>query len=145
MGLSAQSALRYPLCWQKTKIIDSLAEQLSGNSNFYLADISNLTSDKTSELRRKCFNKGISIQVVKNSLLKKAMERNAQYQQIIPTLKGATSLMFCTSGSEPAKVIKDFRKSNDRPLLKAAFIEESVYIGDSQLDFLVSIKSKKLK
>jgi large subunit ribosomal protein L10 len=129
---------------EKTQIIESLVEKLANNPNFYLTDISNLTAVKTSMLRRMCFDKKITMEVVKNSLLKKAMERSTakDYAPLIGSLKGSTSVMFCESGSAPAKVIKEFRKKSDKPLLKAAFVEETPYIGDNQLDALASIKSK---
>ncbi len=130
---------------EKTLVIESLVEKLASNPNFYLTDISNLTSEKTSTLRRMCFNKQISMEVVKNSLLKKAMERSTgkDFTEIAAkALKGSTAILFCLSGSEPARVIKEFRKKNDRPLLKAAFVEESSYIGDAQLEFLSKLKTK---
>ncbi len=129
----------------KSLVIDSLVEQLANNSHFYLTDVASLTAEKTSQLRRLCFNKNIKMLVVKNSLLKKAMERTTgkDYQSIIAgALKGSTAIMFSEVGSDPAKLIKEFRKKNDKPLLKAAFVEESAYIGDNQLDVLASIKSK---
>ena len=129
----------------KSLVIDSLVEQLANNSHFYLTDVASLTAEKTSQLRRLCFNKNIKMVVVKNSLLKKAMERTTgkDYQPIITSaLKGSTAIMFSEVGSDPAKLIKEFRKKNDKPLLKAAFVEESAYIGDNQLDVLASIKSK---
>ncbi len=129
---------------EKDKVIASLTDKLANNNNFYLADTSGLTAEKTSSLRRECFNKGINVLVVKNSLLKKAMERSTakNYSDLLPALKGATAIMFCEAGNGPAKVIKEFRKTGDKPVLKAAFVEESVYLGDNQLDFLVAIKSK---
>lgn len=129
---------------EKTKVIDSLTEALANNSNFYLTDTSSMTVETTNKLRRMCFDKKIKVHVVKNSLLKKAMERAAdgKYAELIGSLKGTTALMLCESGSDPAKVIKEFRKSGDKPLLKAAFIEESVYVGDNQLESLSAIKSK---
>jgi large subunit ribosomal protein L10 len=91
-----------------------------------------------------CFNKNIKMLVVKNSLLKKAMERSTakDYQSLIGTLKGSTAIMFSEVGSDPAKLIKEFRKGGDRPLLKSAFVEECAYVGDDQLDALASIKTK---
>ena len=128
---------------EKTKVIENLVGQLENNPNFYLTDISSLTVAKTGELRRACFNKKISVMVVKNSLLKKAMERRGIYNDLIPVLKGNTTVMFCESGSAPAKLIKEFRsKGNKKPVLKGAYIEESTYVGDNQIDFLSSIKSK---
>lgn len=130
---------------EKSQVIDSLVEQLANNSHFYLTDVASLTAEKTSQLRRLCFKKNIKLLVVKNSLLQKAMERTTgkDYQSIIDgALKGSTAIMFSEVGSDPAKLIKEFREKNDKPLLKAAFVEESAYIGDNQLEFLANIKSK---
>jgi len=128
----------------KTQIITDLAEKLASNKNFYLADTSELPSDKTSSLRRQCFDKKIKLIVVKNTLLQKAMERtnDEEFKALYPALKGSTSIMFCESSSEPAKLIKEFRKTNKKPVLKGAFVEQSIYIGDDQLDGLAAIKSK---
>jgi large subunit ribosomal protein L10 len=129
---------------EKTLVIDDLVQKLTANKNFYLADTSALPAEKTSQLRRLCFNKKISMIVVKNTLLEKAMERtsDAQFKPLYGVLKGSTSILFCESGSEPAKMIKEFRKDGTRPVLKAAYVEESVYIGDNMLDTLASIRSK---
>jgi len=128
---------------EKNKAIDELVESLSQTPHFYLTDIGDLTVEDTSKLRRICFNEGIQLQVVKNSLLKKAFERSEnKYAELLPTLKGATSIMFTTSGNAPAKLIKKFRAKSPKPILKAAFVEESVYLGDNQLDILEKIKSK---
>jgi large subunit ribosomal protein L10 len=128
----------------KSQVINSLVEQLANNSHFYLTDVSSLDAVKTSDLRRQCFKKNIQMLVVKNSLLKKAMERSTakDYQPLLGALKGSTAIMFSEVGSDPAKLIKEFRKKSEKPLLKAAFVEESVYIGDDQLEALASIKSK---
>ena len=128
----------------KTKIIDSLVERINANNKIYLADCSSLTVEKVNQFRRSCFEKNISMTVVKNSLLKKALERatDSRLADLIPALKGATALMFTEVGNAPAKLIKEFRKKNDKPLLKAAFIEENIYIGDQELDALANIKSK---
>ena len=130
---------------EKTQVIEQLLEKLNKNSKIYLADCSSLTVEKVNQLRKDCFDKKISIQVVKNTLLKKALERanDSRLAEMIPALKGNTALMFAETSNGPAKVIKDFRKKgNDKPLLKAAFVEETVYIGDNQLDALASLKSK---
>jgi len=129
---------------EKSQVIESLVEQLANNSHFYLTDVSTLTAEKTSALRRTCYNKNIKMLVVKNSLLRLAMERSTakDYQPLYATLKGSTAIMFSEVGSDPAKLIKEFRKKNDRPLLKSAFVEECAYVGDNQLDALASIKSK---
>jgi len=128
----------------KSKVIDSLVLQLANNAHFYLTDVASLNAVKTSALRRMCFSKNIQMLVVKNSLLKLAMERSTakDYQPLIGSLKGSTAIMFSEVGSDPAKLIKEFRIKNDKPLLKAAFVEECIYIGDDQLDVLASIKSK---
>jgi len=130
---------------EKTQVIEQLLEKLNKNSKIYLADCSSLTVEKVNQLRKDCFDKNISIQVVKNTLLKKALERanDSRLAEMIPALKGNTALMYAETSNGPAKVIKDFRKKgNDKPLLKAAFVEETVYIGDNQLDALASLKSK---
>ena len=130
---------------EKSQVIDSLVEQLASNSHFYLTDIASLNAAKTADLRRLCYNKNIKMLVVKNSLLQKAMERSTakDYQPLFGSLKGSTAIMFSEVGNDPAKLIKEFRRKNDKPVLKAAFVEESVYIGDDQLDALASIKSKE--
>ncbi|HLC83186.1 MAG TPA: 50S ribosomal protein L10 [Bacteroidia bacterium] len=128
----------------KTKIIDSLVEQLNANTKIYLADCSSLTVEKVNQFRRSCFQKNVSVTVVKNSLLKKALERatDSRLTGLIPVLKGATAVMFTEVGNAPAKLIKEFRVKNDKPILKGAFVEENIYIGDKELDALANIKSK---
>ena len=130
---------------EKTQVIEQLLEKLNKNSKIYLADCSSLTVAKVNQLRKECFDKNISIQVVKNTLLKKALERanDSRLAEMIPALKGNTALMIAETSNGPAKVIKDFRKKgNEKPLLKAAFVEETIYIGDNQLEALASLKSK---
>lgn len=128
---------------EKDQIIESLVEDLKATSHFYLADISSMTVAKNNELRRKCFGSDIQLKMVKNTLLKKAFERSGvNYQDLFPALAGSTSIMFCEVGNAPAKLIKEFRATNDRPILKAAWVEESAYVGDHMLDALASIKSK---
>jgi len=129
---------------EKEVIIDNLAQRLDQSKHFYLTDISSLNAEETSNLRRKCFEKEISLMVVKNTLLRKAMEKSeGDFNDLYDVLKDSTSIMFCESGNIPAKLIKEMRKTMDRPLLKAAFVEESIYIGDDQLDTLSKIKSKE--
>lgn len=128
---------------EKAKAIDVLTTQLAENSNIYLTDISGLNALATSNLRRACFKAGIQLTVVKNTLLSKAMESSErEFGDLQTILKGNTSLMFSETGNAPAKVIKEFRKKSEKPLLKGAFIEEAVYIGDNLLDDLVNIKSR---
>ena len=129
---------------EKSQVIDDLTAQLTENPIIYLADISGLDAGTTTNLRRACFKAGIKLEVVKNTLLKKAMENSdKEFGQLTETLKGNTSLLFSETGNAPAKVIKEFRKKSDKPLLKGAFIEEAIYVGDDQLDKLVDIKSKE--
>ncbi|MCB0395825.1 MAG: 50S ribosomal protein L10 [Flavobacteriales bacterium] len=128
----------------KNQVIDRLADKLSGNPHFYLTDISNLTVEVSNQLRRKCFEKGVSLEVVKNKLLLKAMERaNDGYADLHAILNGSTSIMFSETANVPAKIIKEFRKAHDRPILKAAYVEESIYIGDDQIETLATLKSKE--
>ena len=129
---------------EKSVVIDELTAQLSENSNIYLADISGLNAGDTSNLRRACFKADVQLSVVKNTLLEKAMEASDKDFGDLPTaLKGNTSVMYSETGNAPAKVIKAFRKKSEKPLLKGAFIEQAVYLGDDQLDMLVDIKSKE--
>ena len=128
----------------KSKLIDSLAEQINETPHFYLADISDLNAVDSSDLRRACFKQNIKLQVVKNTLLRKALEKSERnVEEIYNILVNNTSIMFSEVGNVPAKLIKEFRKKKDRPVLKAAFVEESIYIGDEQLEALVNIKSKE--
>lgn len=129
---------------EKTQVIEDLVLQLAEARNFYLADTESMTAEKTSKLRRECFNKKITMKVVKNSLLKKAIEKTTDrdFKEMLPTIKGNTAVLISESGSEPGKVIKMFRKTGDKPVLKSAFVADAIYIGDNQLDFLASIKSK---
>jgi large subunit ribosomal protein L10 len=129
---------------EKSQVIEELTAQLADNANIYLADISGLNAGSTSDLRRACFKANVQLSVVKNTLLTKAMEASDKDFGELPTvLKGNTSVMYSETGNAPAKVIKAFRKKSEKPLLKGAFIEEAVYIGDNQLDMLVDIKSRE--
>ena len=129
---------------EKIKVIDDLTLSLSKSKNLYLTDISGLNASQTSDLRRACFKADIKLSVVKNTMLSRAIDASDKdFGEIPSVLKGNTSLMFSETGNVPAKIIKEFRKKNDRPILKAAFIEEAIYIGDNQLDTLVAIKSRE--
>jgi large subunit ribosomal protein L10 len=128
---------------EKAVIIDRLAEQLRETPHFYLADISTLNAAKTTALRRKCFEKRIKLVVVKNTLLRKALEKISFAEAaVFSVLTGSTSVMFADEASLPAKLIKEFRDTGDRPVLKAAYVQESLYVGDELLDALVNIKSR---
>lgn len=129
---------------EKSIVIDNLTSTLTDTNIIYLADISGLNAQTTSDLRRACYKANIKLAVVKNTLLEKAMEKSDKDFGDLPTvLKGNTSMMIAEVGNAPAKVIKAFRKKNEKPILKGAFVEEAIYIGDNQLDTLVSIKSKE--
>jgi large subunit ribosomal protein L10 len=129
---------------EKSQVIEDLTAQFADNANIYVADISGLNAGDTSDLRRACFKANVSLSVVKNTLLAKAMEASDKDFGDMPSiLKGNSSIMFSETGNAPAKVIKTFRKKAKLPLLKGAYVEESVFIGDEQLDVLVDIKSKE--
>ena len=128
---------------EKNELIDVLNNMLDENKNFYLADIAGLTAEESSSLRRLCYKQNVTIQVVKNTLLKKALDKNStDFAQLDDILKGNTSLMFADEAKAPASVIKTFRKKSDKPILKAAHIEEEFYIGDNNLSMLSELKSK---
>jgi len=128
----------------KGRIIQEIAETIKAYNGFYLVETAGLNAEKTSELRRACFNADIKLVVVKNKLLRKALENlEGDYSELYPALKESTSLMCTNVGNAPAKLLKDFVKKGDTlPLLKAAYVEETVYLGADQLDALPSIKSK---
>ena len=129
---------------EKQIVIDDLSKRLDDNNVIYITDISDLDAVATSALRRQCFVKNIKLSVVKNTLLKKAMEnvQGKNFTELYDILPGPTAIMLSDTGNLPAKLIKEFRKKNDKPVLKGAFVEESVYVGDDQLNSLVDIKSK---
>lgn len=129
---------------EKNIELQRLTEQIAGLSSFFLADSSTLNVEKVNALRGLCFEKGVQIKVVKNTLLRKALEASENdFQQLIPLLNGPTSLMFSEQPKTSAKVIKQFREDNDKPVLKGAYIDGSFYIGDNTLNELASLKSKE--
>ena len=130
---------------EKAKYIDDLTVELSNSNVIYLADTGELTVEVVNSLRRKCFNANVSMKVVKNTLLSKAIDKveNKDLNELREVLKGATSVMLAEVGNAPAKLIKDFRKKEAKPILKGAYIDESIYIGDEQLGMLADIKSKE--
>lgn len=129
---------------EKSRVIEDLTGKLTENNIIYLADISGLNAMQTSNLRRACFKANVNLAVVKNTLLAKAMEKaDKDFGELPETLKGNTSLMISDTGNAPAKVIKEFRKGADKPILKGAYVEEAIYVGDDQLESLVNIKSKE--
>ena len=129
---------------EKVQEIQDLTSEITSVKNLYLTDIAGLDAIQTTALRRACFNANIRLSVVKNTLLAKAMEASEKdFGELKSLLKGNTSLMISETGNAPAKLIKDFRKKSDKPLIKGAYIEETIYIGDDQIDYLESIKSKE--
>lgn len=129
---------------EKAKYIDDLTAELTQAGVFYLADTSELSVEVINNLRRKCFQSGVTLKVVKNTLLFKAMERveGIDYGQLSEVLAGPTSIMFAEVGNVPAKIIQEFRKKSAKPILKGAFVGEAIFIGDNQLETLANIKSK---
>jgi len=130
---------------EKNQIIETLTKELNETPNFYLTDIGGLTVEKTGELRRLCFKRSVKLKVVKNTLLRKAMENSEKdLNELYETLKGPNSIMYTETGNLPAKLIKEFKTKFklDKPILKGAYVEESAYIGENQLDVLENIKSK---
>jgi large subunit ribosomal protein L10 len=128
---------------EKNQLIDAITEQLNNSKTIYLTDISELNAEDTSNLRRLCFKRDIGLMVVKNTLLKRAMEKSDKnLTELFSALNGPTSLMFSEAGNAPAKLIKEFRKKSEKPYLKGAYVEEVSYLGNDQLEMLINIKSK---
>ncbi len=130
---------------QKAQMIDDLSAVLAESNIVYLADIAGLDAANTTELRRACFKSDVSLRVVKNTLLKKAMERSEDkdFSGLFDAMAGNTALMIAEKGNAPAKVIETFRKKSDKPVLKGAWIEENIYIGDDKLSTLSALKSRE--
>jgi large subunit ribosomal protein L10 len=133
---------------EKGQIIDELVEKLSGSQYFYITDASGLNVQTINSFRRLCYQRGVEYKVVKNKFLVKAMERlqaedaTRGYDEMYDAMHGVSSVMFAEQGNVPAKLLKEFREKNPKPLLKAAYIDSAVFIGDEQLDALVALKSK---
>jgi len=131
---------------QKIEAVEALKDKFSNTDFFYVTDASTMTVAEVNELRALCYEKGVEMKVVKNTLARKALEaapEEKNYAGLYEALKGPTALMFTDTANVPARLIKDFRKKGDRPALKAAYIDASVYLGDDQLDTLSSLKSKE--
>lgn len=129
---------------EKSDIINSLAATLREYSHFYLTDTAQLNAAETSDLRRKCFENQIKLVVVKNTLLRRALEQaGLECGELFPVLKGSTAVMFSNNGNTPARMIQEFRRSHPKPLVKGAYIEESVYVGENLLETLVALKSRE--
>ncbi|MEG1555968.1 MAG: 50S ribosomal protein L10 [Bacteroidales bacterium] len=129
---------------QKSQIIDEIAKDLAEYSNVYVTDISGFTVETVNQLRKICYRRDIKLKVVKNTLLKRAMDQaEFDYSEIYPALAGTTSIMLSNTGNAPARLIKEFRAKNKKPLLKAAYIEQTTYFGDEQLEALCNVKSRE--
>ncbi len=129
---------------EKVKVVEELKGQLNGYKSIYLTDIAGLDAMQTSKLRRECFNSNVKLSVVKNTFLERAMsESETDFGELKDLLKGNTTIMLSESGNSPAKVIKKFRKDGEKPILKGAFVDEAIYIGDDQIEALFKLKSKE--
>jgi len=129
---------------EKHELVLDLTEKIKAYGNFYITDTANLTVAKVNDIRRKCFESDITMQVAKNSLIKKAMEAaGGDFSPIYDALKGSSTILFTKSATAPAKLIKQLRKTGDKPVLKAAYIDSAVFVGDNQLDTLINLKSKE--
>ncbi len=128
---------------EKTQLIEDLTKQVKDLNCLYITDISNLNVEKTNQLRRLCYKRDIKLVVVKNTLLRKAFEKSGKdYSSLFPILNGPTSIMIAEIANDPAKLIQEFRKTNPKPILKGAFVQDMAFLGDDQLPFLVNLKSK---
>ena len=131
---------------KKDQLIDALCEEIKSYPHLYLADIGGMNSVQTSKLRRAAFRKEVKLEVVKNTLLIKALEKSGfDYSELFTVIKGETSIMLSNTNNAPAKLIKEFRAANknaEKPLLKGAYVEECFYVGEQHLEALVNIKSK---
>ena len=128
---------------EKNNLIDSLTEILETSPSVYITDIAGLDSKNSSDLWRACHKAKVKMTVVKNALLNKAMDRSSKdFGDLSTILKGNSSIMISEAGNAPAKIIKEFRKNSEKPILKGAYVEESIYIGDNELEMLTSLKSK---
>jgi len=129
---------------EKHELVLDLSEKIKEYGNFYITDTANLTVAKVNDIRRKCFESDITMQVAKNSLIKKAMEAaGGDFSPIYDVLKGSSTILFTKSATAPAKLIKQLRKTGEKPILKAAYIDSAVFVGDNQLDTLINLKSKE--
>nr|WP_321451673.1 50S ribosomal protein L10 [uncultured Carboxylicivirga sp.] len=127
----------------KNTVVNDLVANINDYSHFYVTEAAGLNAEKSSNLRRECFKNDVKMVLVKNTLLQKALEQiEGDFEEMYATFKGTTAVLFSNTGNVPAKLIKEFAKANDKPTLKSAYVEESLYIGENQLEALCSIKSK---
>lgn len=130
---------------EKTAVIEELREIFSESNVFYVTDCSTMTVAQVNDLRRKCFEQGIQLRVVKNTLIRKALEQvsDSQYNELFEALHGPTALMFAEGANAPARLIKEFRGDKEKPYLKAAYVHSAIYLGDNQLEELTKLKSRE--
>lgn len=128
---------------EKQEIVQALVDQIKSSGNFYITDTADLTVEKVNDIRRECFKKGISMRVAKNTLIRKALEESGVgSDELYDVLKGASTIMFSEVANAPAKMIEALRKKGDKPIIKAAYVEETTFIGDDQLKTLATLKSR---
>ncbi len=128
----------------KSEITNSIVQDLQAYKYMYVTDISGLNVERTNALRRLCFKRDVKLKVVKNTLLKRAMETlNVDYSELYPVLQGSTSIMLCNVGNTPAKLIKEFRGKKAIPNVKGAFVEDVTFVGDNLIETLINLKSKE--
>lgn len=129
---------------RKIEITNSVVQDLQEYKYMYITDLTGLNVEQTNALRRMCFRRNIKLRMVKNTLLKRALEEiNVDYSELYPVLHGTSSIMLCDNGNAPAKLIKEFRGKKAIPAIKAAFVEELTFIGDNQIETLISLKSRE--
>ncbi len=131
---------------EKELVIEGLKKEFTEYEYFYVTDSSTLDVAAVNELRGLCYEKGVTMKVAKNTLVKKALEgleNSSAYEALFDALKGPTALMFSTTANTPAKIIKEFRKDHEKPVLKAAYIQSDIYLGDESVDELAALKSKE--
>ncbi|TVQ50405.1 MAG: 50S ribosomal protein L10 [Saprospirales bacterium] len=131
---------------KKVEVVELLKDKFANTPFFYITDASKLTVKEVNQFRTMCFEKGIEMKVVKNTLAKIAMEsldNGDMYAPLFDALKGPTAILFTDTANAPGKILREFRKTSDRPILKAAYIEESIYVGDEQIEALADLKSKE--
>ena len=130
----------------KEQVIAAIKANLAEYPNFYITDIAGLNAEETSKLRRDCFNEGIKLNVVKNTLFHKVIKdaRNSELDLLVPTLEGNTAIMYCEAPAVPAKLIKKYNKAgSEKPALKGAYVQECAFVGADKIDELINIKSRE--
>ena len=129
----------------KAQVLENIAEQLRQYPNFYITDIEGLNAEQTSTLRRECFEQGIKLTVVKNTLFEKVLKDKgaAELELLFPALKGNTAIMYTEAPAVPAKLIKKYNKAGSKPVLKAAYVQECAFVGADKLEELINIKSRE--